>query len=401
MLQVFVSYSRDSEALVKALVADLDELGHGVWFDKDLVGGQAWWDQILGRIRACDVLVFVLDEKSLASGACRAEWLYAAALGKTILPVLVADGVSSNLLPPALQQTHFIDYRRQDRQAALRLARALADSPLAGALPDPLPAAPDLPISYLGRLGYEIDAPEMLGRERQSALLVDLKRALRDAETRADAQALLRRMRKRHDLLMTVGEEIDELFAQQGANAVKQSPAPAPVLAAPARELAPGAVAAPVPPAPAATPPSIAVPLSLAAMTATVATETAAPIPTSRPHAPWGLKIVLVAGIVGTVAGVIAMSPTDKGANAVWGLLTGAGAAIGMAISRRSRRAPLAIAVGAALAWVAVTFYFGSQRQAFSLGGVFGAPVGAILGGLVARLRSRRETPALQTTSTT
>jgi hypothetical protein len=202
MTQVFVSYSRHSEEIVKGLVADLGELGHQVWFDKDLVGGQAWWDQILGRIRDSDVLVFVLDAKALSSHACRSEWTYASDLGKTVLPVLVADGVSSNLLPPVLSQTQFVDYRKQDRLAALRLARALADSPAARPLPDPLPPEPDLPISYLGRLGQQIDAPATLTFEVQSALLVDLRRGVRDVETMDDALALLERLRKRRDLLV-------------------------------------------------------------------------------------------------------------------------------------------------------------------------------------------------------
>jgi hypothetical protein len=385
MLQVFVSYSRNSEALVKALVADLDELGHGVWFDKDLVGGQAWWDQILGRIRACDVLVFVLDEKSLASGACRAEWLYAAALGKSILPVLVADGVSNNLLPPALQQTQFVDYRRQDRQAALRLARALADSPPAGGLPDPLPVAPDLPISYLGRLGHEIDSLETLGRERQSALLVDLKRALRDAETIADAQALLARMRKRHDLLMTIGEEIDELLSPLADFAGRHR------VAAPASAASPPPDAAPMPPAQAL--PEREMPQALAFVVAPSAVPEATRLApaAATPRAAWGWKSIPIAGIAGATVGLgaAAMLPVHWDA----GVMLGFGALIGMAIGRPSHSAPRAIAVGAFVGWAALSLLLTLwiDRYALSAGATLGAPLGAILGGVVARLRSRRD----------
>jgi hypothetical protein len=66
MAKTFVSYSRKSEAAAKALVADLENLGHTPWFDQDLSGGQAWWDQILATIRGCDIFVFVLDPDSLA-----------------------------------------------------------------------------------------------------------------------------------------------------------------------------------------------------------------------------------------------------------------------------------------------------------------------------------------------
>jgi hypothetical protein len=50
------------------------------------------------------VFVFLLDPKAPNSTACQREFGYAADLGKTILPILAADGVSTNLLPPELSQ---------------------------------------------------------------------------------------------------------------------------------------------------------------------------------------------------------------------------------------------------------------------------------------------------------
>ena len=137
---VFLSYSRDSADVAEALAADLKDLGHAVWFDHELSGGQTWWDQILARTRACDVFVLALTPQSLTSTACEREYDYAAALGKPVLPVLLSDGISMNLLPPALAQIQLVDYRSRDRAAGLRLARALGSLPPAGPLPDPLPA---------------------------------------------------------------------------------------------------------------------------------------------------------------------------------------------------------------------------------------------------------------------
>jgi hypothetical protein len=114
MPNISLSYSRNSEAIVKSLTRDVEELGHAVWFDQDLKGGQTWWDNILATIRSCDVFMFALDEKALNSIACKRECQYAADLGKPILPVLVAEGVSTNLLPPTLSQIQFVDYRKQD-----------------------------------------------------------------------------------------------------------------------------------------------------------------------------------------------------------------------------------------------------------------------------------------------
>ena len=217
MAKTFVSYSRKSEAAAKALVADLENLGHTAWFDQDLSGGQAWWDQILATIRGCDVFVFVLDRDSLASTACQREYSYAADLKKPIVPVLVSGDVSLALLPPALSQIQLVDYRGEDRTAAFRLARAVSQVPPAGPLPDPLPDPPAVPLSYLGTLAAQVDGTSTLSYEHQSALLLDLKAQLRDPGTADDARLLLDRLRRRRDLLATVGDEIAVLLASAPA----------------------------------------------------------------------------------------------------------------------------------------------------------------------------------------
>ena len=101
MANIFVSYNRRSGGVAKTLTDDIKELGHTAWFDQELSGGQVWWDKILSTIRNCDIFVFVLDPEALNSTACRRESAYAQDLGKPILPVLVSEGVSTNLLPPA------------------------------------------------------------------------------------------------------------------------------------------------------------------------------------------------------------------------------------------------------------------------------------------------------------
>ena len=214
MSAICISYSRQSEAIVSTLVEDIAALGHGVWFDQHLSGGQVWWDQILSRIRECDVFVFALSPEALDSTACKREYQYAAKLGKPILPVLVAEEVSSNLLPAPLSAIQFVDYRTQDRDAALRLARALNSVPPPLPLPDPLPASPEVPISYLSELARQVEATSALGFEEQTALLVTLKRSLRKPEDSKDAHRLLQSLRSRRDLLASVADEIDEVLAR-------------------------------------------------------------------------------------------------------------------------------------------------------------------------------------------
>jgi hypothetical protein len=212
MATIFISYSRQSEAIAKTLAEDIEALGHTVWFDQELSGGQAWWDQILATVRSCDVFVFVLEPAALNSTACKREYGYAVDLGKPILPVLVSEGVSTNLLPPALSQIQFVDYRKQDRNAGFRLARALTTVPSPAPLPNPLPAPPEAPISYLGSLTTRVETTSTLSYEEQSALVFDLKRSLRDPGPPDDTRTLLERLRKRRDLFATMAEEIDELL---------------------------------------------------------------------------------------------------------------------------------------------------------------------------------------------
>jgi hypothetical protein len=57
-----------------------------------------------------------------------------------------------------------------------------------------------------------VESPSSLSYEAQSALIVDLKRSLRDPETAEDTRTLLESLRKRRDLLSAIAEEIDELL---------------------------------------------------------------------------------------------------------------------------------------------------------------------------------------------
>lgn len=222
MANIFVSYNRESENITRSLVKDIKALGHTVWFDQELIGGQAWWDQILETIRNSDVFLFVLNPESLNSSACTFEYSYAADLGKIIMPVLISEGVSINLLPPALSQIQLVDYQKRDRDAVLRLAKALTNTPLPQPLPNPLPPQPEVPMSYLGSFTVQVGTKSSLSFEEQSTLLVNLKRGFRDPVTTDDTRTLLERLRNRQDLFATIAEQIDELL-KSSAKTTKDS----------------------------------------------------------------------------------------------------------------------------------------------------------------------------------
>ena len=63
--QIFLSYSSSSKSAVKELVGDLQDLGHRVWFDQELNGGQDWWDQICTSIEKCKFFILAVVGKVL------------------------------------------------------------------------------------------------------------------------------------------------------------------------------------------------------------------------------------------------------------------------------------------------------------------------------------------------
>jgi len=220
MTTIFVSYGRENHAVVRSLTQDLAEFGHKIWFDQDLTGGRAWWDHILSRIRECDVFVVALSPESLDSEACTRECSYAFRLGKTLLPVLIAD-VRTELLPPILAEIQYVDYRRQDKGAAISLMRAFGALPPGRPMPDPLPEPPAAPVSYLGGLREQITVSRALSFEEQTALLLRLKQGLQDAKKSEDARSLLVTFRAREDLFARVADEIDQLLSARGPRAAE------------------------------------------------------------------------------------------------------------------------------------------------------------------------------------
>jgi hypothetical protein len=402
MLNIFISYNRHSEATVRTLVDDIEALGHTVWFDQELRGGQTWWDQILAKIRDCDVFAFVLEPKALNSTACKREYGYAADLRKPILPVLVAEGMSMNLLPPALSQIQFVDYRKQDRTAVLRLARALTTVPPSKPLPDP---TPEVPISYLGRLAEQIDTSSPVDYEKQSALVVDLKRSLRDSEVAEDALALLERLRKRRDLFATIAEEIDEFLRSIGKASAVPTSASKPELPpkgasseTPHSQQLQGKTVPPEPERKAVQqdekPCTGTEKKPLGVQSPQHPATQLTPINVSHTTTPRARMMAALTGaLLGTPVGVAAVS-TYPAEPLTWGLLTGAGGAIAGSISGTHRQGIIGILLGAASGWFLVTTFWLivlHNSAAFAAGGAFGAPAGAILGAIAERFLEKRK----------
>jgi hypothetical protein len=197
---LFVSYARKDRAKVDELTRRLPALGHQVWVDAALRGGQSWWEEILERIASCDAFVAVVSSASLSSVACARERSYAIALGKPILPIAVAP--MTQAMPRELSVRQVVDYSTPGEDAAFALAGAIAGLPPAPPLPDPLPEPPGAPLSYLTDLVEEVDAPGELTRAQQRRIVEELEPALRsaDEDEQAGGRRIVQMLQGRDDL---------------------------------------------------------------------------------------------------------------------------------------------------------------------------------------------------------
>jgi hypothetical protein len=219
MKHVFVSYSRENLDVITQLIHDLQAMGVDAWHDQTLTGGQPWWDNILLNIRQCDVFIFGLSLASQESEACKAELGYVKKLGKTILPVLVADGINTNLLPLPLKEIQVTDYRRRDKEGALALVKSIIAAPPAPPLPDPLPSPPQVPKSYLNSLHERVDSDEPMTAHDQMALVHDLEMGIQEGRSPLEIADLLVKLKRRSDLLARVATSIDGLLKTLEAKA--------------------------------------------------------------------------------------------------------------------------------------------------------------------------------------
>lgn len=228
-MHLFVSYARPDRLRVDPLAARLRQAGFDIWLDSDLLGGQAWWDNILAALRSCDAVVATVSRASISSRACRAEREYATQLEKPILPILL-ENIAAGLLPADIAQLQFVDYTKPDEAAAFRLAGAIFALPRPRALPNPLPAPPAVPSTPFSNLSDRLAVPS-LSLEEQLSIIGLLEEALSpdgDPDVRQTAAALLDELANRPDLYKVAAQEIQTLQAQARSAAPKTSQQPTP-----------------------------------------------------------------------------------------------------------------------------------------------------------------------------
>ena len=209
-MEVFVSYARRDAEAVARLRSDIERARNGVWIDRELEGGEQWWDQILEHIRSCGLFVFALSEDSAHSRACRKELAYAQALRRPTLPVLVGD-VDVELAPAPIPSLQIVDYRQRTADSAIELSIAIRDVQ-AVPLPELLPDPPEPPLVSFAPL-QDLLAQATLTFAEQSDAVRELRERLTDPDARHGAITLLQELRARPDVMESTTRDVDQLLA--------------------------------------------------------------------------------------------------------------------------------------------------------------------------------------------
>ena len=221
-MTVFLSYAHQDADVVNALRQNLQDMGHSVWIDETLYGGQMWWDEILLQIRQCHVFVLAVSRNTLVSEACLAEAEYAAAVLRNFVPVRI-DDVDMTAAPKLLRSTQHIDFKVNDAASVIAIAKALNSAPASVALPDPLPPAPQTPQSYRDRYAALL-ATEPLSLDDQLNYFVRLTVDI-DTANSEEALQLLRVLHERQDLSWKVRQRIDKFLGRTSGRCRTEHPA--------------------------------------------------------------------------------------------------------------------------------------------------------------------------------
>jgi hypothetical protein len=224
-MQLFISYARVDKAVADHLVADAVALGHRPFYDRDLTGGQRWWDTLLDQIEAADAFVPVLSDDYRGSEPCRAEAAWAQACGIPFLPVATTQQ-PPGLYDPVIAEANWVAYDPESRDSLAVLSRSLGSIPPVEP-PASAPARPVIPVSYMNTLEQQIRGTGAISRGDQLALVADLRSRV-GTRDEAVAVTLLDTLRARNELTVEAATEIDRLLGR-GPAAPRRTPAPTPV----------------------------------------------------------------------------------------------------------------------------------------------------------------------------
>jgi len=144
MADVFISYARENEAVVRRLAEAVKREGYSVWWDEALPPHLSYGDVIAAEIEAAKAVIVVWSE-----AAARSEWVRAEADLARTRKTLVQSSIDGRMPPMPFNQLHFVsigDWRGEDDHAGWSRVKeslaALSGRPAAPRPAHPFPASP-------------------------------------------------------------------------------------------------------------------------------------------------------------------------------------------------------------------------------------------------------------------
>lgn len=123
MARVFLSYSSSDRSLTERTAAHLEDAGHAVWWDTDLVAGDAYRSVIDAELDSAEVVIVVWTPASVRSQWVIAEADHASRQGK-LLPLRVS-GIKDWQIPKPFGTLH--TQLVEDRKALLNAVERVAE----------------------------------------------------------------------------------------------------------------------------------------------------------------------------------------------------------------------------------------------------------------------------------
>ena len=106
VVDVFISYSRDNQQLVRRLAEAVKREGYSVWWDDELPAHLAYGDVIAEQIGSAKAAIVVWSEKAAAS-----EWVRAEADVARNQKKLIQASLDDRMPPMPFNQLHFVSIR--------------------------------------------------------------------------------------------------------------------------------------------------------------------------------------------------------------------------------------------------------------------------------------------------
>ncbi len=106
---LFVSYARHDSDIVYPLTEALSRDGVRLWVDQRLIGGDDWIAELEQQLTVCRGVLAFVSPAFAASKYCRREVIFADALSKPIIPIVLVPATLSgglNFILHAVQQIH-------------------------------------------------------------------------------------------------------------------------------------------------------------------------------------------------------------------------------------------------------------------------------------------------------